>query len=422
MGLRGSIVTLAAALILSAIVSDQLLVVAYNNGLARLPPMGWNTWCTDDLCGAIDYCAEQEIRSVADSIVEQGLDKLGYRYINLDDCWSAHTRNETGHLQPNPILFPSGMRALADYIHSLGLYIGLYTCIGTETCRRHRPGSYGHFQQDAETLANWGIDFVKTDNCHRVNNQTEEEQFTELSNALNSTGRPMVFSLCEWGNDYVENWGGKISQMWRIQMDHIPFWHFPGDAAGRGFGQGTADVIEFIGTLDLSNKTGPYNHMDPDFLETLFPLTFTFIDSRTEFSFWSLWSAPLIVATDMRNLSSQKQEILTNEEVIAIDQDELSITGHRIYNESNGAQAWVKPLVGDDLAVILYNSHNHNNITVTVTWEQVGLDSTTSVRIRDLWKKSDLGNFSKSFTSHALVPHDVQMLRFFVPKKNVASS
>jgi len=376
--------------------------------------MGWNTWCTDDACGALDYCNEWLIKSVVDGIVDQGLDKLGYQFISLDDCWSAHTRNDSGHLQPNSALFPSGMKSLADYVHSKGLKIGLYTCIGTETCRRHRPGSYGHFEQDANTMAEWGIDLVKTDNCNRPKNETEEAQFTALSNALNATGRPILFSLCEWGEEGVENWGGKVSQMWRIQMDHLPFWHFPPNAAGHGLGQGTADVIEYIGTLDLTNNTGPFNHMDPDFLETLFPLTFTFIDSRTEFSFWSLWSAPLFVATDMRNLTAEKREILTNEEVIAIDQDPLSITGKRIFNATDGGQAWSKPLEQGNLAVILYNSHNKNNITVTVTWDQLGLNPNKSFEVRDLWQKKSLGQVSGKFESRTLPPHDVQMLKILV--------
>lgn len=140
---------------------------AYNNGLGRLPPMGWNTWCTDDICGLRDVCTAKEVMSVADAIVSEGLDKLGYNYLVMDDCWSDHTRNASGFLQPDPRNFPDGLKPVADYLHSKGLRYGLYTCVGTQTCRGGRPGSYGHYERDANTFAEWGMDFIKADNCHR---------------------------------------------------------------------------------------------------------------------------------------------------------------------------------------------------------------------------------------------------------------
>ncbi|EDQ92942.1 uncharacterized protein MONBRDRAFT_30876 [Monosiga brevicollis MX1] len=403
------LVAVAGALILASMPGSQ----AYDNGRGRLPPMGWNTWCTDDACGALDICTEKEIMSVVDGIIEQGLDKLGYKYINMDDCWSAQTRNATGHLQPNAKQFPNGLKYLADYIHSKGLYFGLYTCVGTQTCRGGRPGSYGNYEKDAQTVADWGLDFIKADNCHRPSNLTEQEAYGNFSAALNATGRPMLFSTCEWGDQDVASWGGNVAQMWRIQMDHIPFWHFPPKAAGYGFGQGTADIIEYIATLNPSNLTGPYNWMDPDFLETLFPITMNFVDSRTEYSFWSLWSAPLLVATDLRNLSDEKRAIVANEEVIAIDQDELGQAGDRIFNHSDGSQVWRKNLQNGDLAVIFYNAHNSANASlINVTWTQLGLDTTDERDVRDVWAKTTIAeHISGWYGVRDLAPHDVRFYR-----------
>lgn len=169
-----------------------------------------------------------------------GLDKLSYQWINMDDCWSSTSRTANGSLQPDPSRFPSGMASLASYVHSKGLKIGVYTCVGTETCRRGRPGSYGHYQQDADTLASWGIDFVKADNCARPANISDQQLYTDFSQALNKTGRPILFSLCQWGTDDVLQWGAEVGQMFRVQMDHLPVWTtYPWfKAAGEGIGQG----------------------------------------------------------------------------------------------------------------------------------------------------------------------------------------
>jgi len=386
---------------------------AYNNGMGRLPTMGWNTWCTDDACGAIDICSETEVQSVETAIVSQGLDKLGYKQVNLDDCWSALNRTADGQLQGNLKTFPSGMKALADFVHNLGLRIGLYTCIGTQTCRDGRPGSYGHYEQDANTLASWGIDYVKADNCHRPANETGKDLYTQFSKALNATGRPMLFSLCNWGDEDVNSWGATVGQSWRFQMDHIPFWTFPPDGAGAGYGQGTSDIIEYMATLHPSTISGHYGYMDPDFLETLFPAeqpvhSMSYIDSRTEYAFWTLWSAPLLIATDIRNMSDQMRFIIANKEVIAIDQDELAQSGERVVNNTDGGQIWYKNLTNGDKALILYNSNWYPEgpaIPITVTWDLIGWNITSAVAVRDLWNQKDVGVFTGKWTQ-MVGPHD----------------
>jgi alpha-galactosidase len=414
-----------------------LTVQGYNNGLGAVPPMGWNTWCTDDLCGLLDRCTEAEVHSIADAISSNGMKELGYEYINLDDCWADGSRDENGKLQGQPLQFPSGMASLADYVHSKGLKLGLYTCVGTETCKKRRPGSYGHFEIDAQTFADWGVDFVKADFCSVPANETghTQELYTDFSNALNATGRPMLFSLCEWGTSDVSEWGGEVGQMFRIQMDHIPFWHYPPQAAGAGYGQGVGDIIEFMGYLDPSKYTEQYGWMDPDFLMTLFMENYTapdgktimnFMESRTEFSFWSLWASPLIVATDPRNMSEAKRSIIMNEEVIAINQDSLYKGGTRLQNNTDGSEVWSKDLLNGDIAVILYNRGNSSfgggdAVDVTVTWSELGWSDEGQVFMRDVWGHTDVTP-SDPATGHTvtLVPKDVSMYR--LSKTSTSSS
>ena len=392
-------------------------VTAYDNGAGtETPPMGWSTWCTNDLCGIPDRCSEYEVRNKADAMVSQGMVAIGYKWILLDDCWAHTERDANGELQPSPKLFPSGMPALVDYVHSRGMKIGLYTCVGTETCKKGRPGSYGHYQQDADTFAKWKVDMVKADNCHRPGNESQVDLYTQLSQALNNTGHPMAFAMCNWGEADVMQWGPGVSQMYRIQMDHIPFWNWPPQAAGVGYGQGVKQIIDFMADLHPSKTNRPHAWMDPDFLETLFePVdiysTMNFTNSRTEMAFWVLWAAPLLVATDPANLSDEKRSILMNEEVLAVHHDPLWVSGERIYNNTDGSQAWFRPLVNGDMAVILYNSGNYDAVDVTVTWEQIGWNANDEVSVRCLWGKTDLGVFTNSFTRTALPVHDNHFLR-----------
>ena len=186
------------------------LASGYDNGLGRLPPMGWNSWCTSEgafqpsVCNLVgkDPCSDKQVRSVANAIVDEGMDKLGYKYLVLDDCWSEATRNATGHLQAYPDKFPTGISGLADYVHSKGLMLGVYTSYGTKTCKGGRPGSFGYYDKDANTLASWGVDFVKMDHCGG-HNGTDQELYGQMSKSLNATGRPILFSLCQWGDANV---------------------------------------------------------------------------------------------------------------------------------------------------------------------------------------------------------------------------
>lgn len=385
--------------------------LAYDNGVAATPPMGWSTWCTNDLCGLRDKCTEWEVKKRADALVDQGLADLGYKWLLLDDCWADHERDANGNLQPAPKQFPSGMKSLADYIHGKGLKLGLYTCIGTQTCKKNRPGSYGHYVEDANNFAAWGIDMVKADNCHRPDTgETTQQLFTQFSQALNATGHPMLYSLCEWGNEEVWNWGGQISQMYRIQMDHLPFFHWPATASGAGYGCGTAEIIEWMADLHPSKYVAPNQWMDPDFLETLFPVTMNFIHSRTEFTFWALWSAPLMVATDVCDLSPEKKSILMNPDVLAVHKDPLFIAGERLKTDVDGRQVWTRPLSNGDISAVLYNAHNSSSWEISVSWSELGWSADSTVAVRDLWQQTDLGIFTSSF-AQTIGPNDIAMLR-----------
>jgi len=413
---------------LSVLLVFLFVANAYDNGwVSEEPPRGWSTWCTNDLCGIPDRCSEFEVKKKAKAMVDQGMVKLGYKWVLLDDCWSDTDRDENGELQPSPHLFPNGMKALADHLHEMGMYLGLYTCVGTKTCKKDRPGSYGNYETDANTMAKWGIDMVKADYCYKPAEEDGKSLYTQFSQALNATGRPILFSTCNWGDQNIWEWGGDIAQMYRVQMDHLPFWHWPPTATGQGYGCGTKDIIEWMADLNPAKYVRKGAWMDPDFLETMFHFctpgnedkgrkpyctTMDFTASRTEMAFWSLWSAPLLMATDPENLSDEKKSIILNEEVLAVHHDELWVGGDRLYNATTGAQAWRKPLANGDVAVILYNSGYERDVEVAIQFKDVFEDLTAKdgVMVRDLWNKEDVGLHHEGFAQQ-VPPRDTVFLR-----------
>eukprot|EP01102_Stenamoeba_stenopodia_P001079 TRINITY_DN1094_c0_g2_i1.p1 TRINITY_DN1094_c0_g2~~TRINITY_DN1094_c0_g2_i1.p1 ORF type:complete len:418 (-),score=69.49 TRINITY_DN1094_c0_g2_i1:110-1363(-) len=392
-------------------ISWTRVATALNNGLGLTPPMGWNTWCTGGSCGT-DYCNQTEIMSVADAMASNGMYELGYRYINLDDCWADY-RNSTGWLQPDPSRFPDGLQALADYIHSKGLRLGLYTDTGLYTCnkggRDHEiPGSYAHYQQDAKQFASWGVDFVKMDWCNTDINGTQLDPrviYPEMSQALNSTGRPIFFALCEWGVDDPWEWASECGNSWRIAQDHWDSWW------------STSKIIDLLG--NKSSFAGPGGWNDPDFLMTggagcsdsngVCPGQ-TWTEYTTEFSIWAIANAPLIIATEIRNMSDEKQAIVLNKEVIAVNQDPLGIAGGRVWADSiNGStQVWAKPLVDGSAAAILYNGNDDaEGAMITLDFSLLPGDfNNKHVYLRELWYHEDLGIFKNNFTA-LVAPHGV---------------
>jgi len=337
-----------------------------------------------------------------------GMRELGYNYVLLDDCWGGG-RDAHGNITADTSRFPSGtLKELADYVHSKGMLLGLYTDVGVYTCRDKRPGSWGHYEQDAYTWANWGIDYVKMDYCNRPP-YPPQKLYAMMRDALNKTGRHMFFCMCEWGREDPWLWGDTVSNSWRVGPDHIPLWWTPITDQDPGQGQGTSNIIEHM--ANKSKYAGPGGWNDPD---SSMPGYFWMSerDDITEFSFWALWAAPLIVATDVRYLGNKRH--ILNGEVIAVNQDPWGIGGDRVANFSNGGQIWSRPLSDKTWAAILYCPNFWTSADITIVWNlhlKGWPKSVVKAKVRDLWKHSDLGVFSRDFTSKDVPPHGVVMIK-----------
>lgn len=365
---------------------------ALDNGLARTPPMGWNSW-NKFACKGIN---EQVIRETADTIASNGMKDAGYQYINLDDCWQI-SRDENGNIVADPQKFPSGIKALADYVHSKGLKIGLYTDIGTLTCAG-RPGTRGHEYQDAKQWAAWGVDYIKVDWCHTVNGQNAEASYTIMRDAILATGRPIVFSICEWGSNNPWLWAGPVGNLWRATGDIQDCW----DCKKPWGGNGVMQILDLMNGLETYSGPGHWN--DPDMLE-VGNGGMTTEEDRAHFSMWALFSAPLLVGNDVAHMSDETKSILENKDVIAIDQDPLGIQGHRVKRE-NGLEVWSKQLADGGRAVVLLN-RSAAEAPIGVEWTDIGYPNHLSATVKDLWSgkttSDQRGGYTAQVPSHAVV-------------------
>ena len=386
---RGFLFCVVSALALSFVADSSAL----ENGLAQTPPMGWNSWNKFG-CNV----SEDLIKSIADGMVASGMKDAGYQYVVIDDCWQV-SRDTDGNIVPDPQRFPSGMKVLGDYIHSKGLKFGIYSDAGEKTCAG-RPGSMGHEYQDALRYANWGVDYLKYDWCN-TGKRNAEEAYATMRDALKAAGRPIVFSMCEWGTSRPWQWAQGIAHLWRSTGDIQDCW----DCGKSWGGMGVVHIIDL--QADLYPYAGPGHWNDPDMLEVgnkgLSPA-----ESRAHFSFWALFAAPLIAGNDLRAMSPETVEILTNKEVIAVDQDLLGMQGRKV--RDNGPQeVWMKPLADGSRAVILFNRGTEPS-DIAVSWEEIGLPTAGKGLVRDLWRKADLGAFAGRHQAK-VPPHDVVMLR-----------
>ncbi|KAK3128041.1 hypothetical protein QOZ80_7AG0581820 [Eleusine coracana subsp. coracana] len=370
-----------------------------NNGLALTPQMGWNSWnffaCNIN---------ETVIRETADALVSTGLAALGYNYVNIDDCWSYVTRGKKGQLLPDPKTFPSGIKALADYVHGKGLKLGIYSDAGVSTCQV-RPGSLFHENDDAALFASWGVDYLKYDNCYNLGIKPEK-RYPPMRDALNSTGRQIFYSLCEWGQDDPALWAGKVGNSWRTTDDIVDTWKSMTDIA------------------DKNNKwasyAGPGGWNDPDMLE-VGNGGMTFAEYRSHFSIWALMKAPLLIGCDVRNMTSETLEILSNKEVIQVNQDPLGVQGRRILGEGKYGcrEVWAGPLSENRLVVALWNRCSET-ANFTMKLPAVGLDGSSAYSVRDLWKQETLSeNVVGTFGAQVDV-HDCKMY-IFTPAVSVSS-
>ncbi len=379
-------------------------------GLAMTPPMGWNSWNPFG-----KEVSEKVIRETADSFVSTGLKDAGYTYIVMDDFWHGGRDSVTGLLYPDPKRFPSGIKALADYVHSKGLKLGIYSDAGTLTCGE-MPGSYGYEEKDAKQFAEWGIDFLKYDYCFcpeyvSWNNDYKMaiRRYKAMGSALKATGRPILFSICEWGPRSPWLWGREAGgQMWRTSYDIHDFWDKPRNETSPIGILTSIDVMS-----DLGRFAGPGGWNDPDMLVVGLNNTGFIkgggcndIEYRTQMSMWCMFSAPLMMGCDVRNMNEATKTILLNKEIIAIDQDPLGKQGFRVMRK-DGLEVWKKPLSGNRFAVALFN-RNSTGKTLTAAWKDIELDSTKRYDAYDVWKHAPAGKGLSSISS-ALQPHETNV-------------
>jgi alpha-galactosidase len=364
---------------------------ALDNGLARTPPMGWNSWNKFG-CEGIN---EKVVRASADTMASNGMKDAGYQFIVIDDCWQV-SRDPNGNIVPDPQRFPGGIKALADYVHSKGLKFGIYSDAGTKTCAG-RPGSWGYEFQDARQYAAWGVDYLKYDWCNN-GGQNSEAAYSRMRDALQLAGRPIVFSLCEWGSTKPWLWAKDIGNLWRSTGDIQDCWQCKKDWGGLGFVQ----IIDLMAGLE--SYAGPGHWNDPDMLE-VGNGGMTDSEYRAHFSLWALLAAPLMAGNDIAKMSDATKEILLNKEVIAIDQDTAGFEGRRIRKDGD-FEIWAKQLGDGGRAVALLNRSGAGK-DMSVAWTDIGYPDSLQASVRDLWLKKDLGrlkgSYSASVPSHAVV-------------------
>ncbi|MFQ5823999.1 MAG: glycoside hydrolase family 27 protein [bacterium] len=365
---------------------------ALDNGLALTPPMGWNSWNKFG-CNV----SEDLIKEIADAMVETGMRDAGYQYIVIDDCWQI-SRDREGNIIADPERFPSGMKALADYVHSKGLKFGLYSDAGTMTCQK-RPGSRGYEYQDARQYAAWGVDYLKYDWCHH-GDQNAIASYSLMRDALRASGRPIVFSICEWGSNKPWLWAKDIGNLWRTTGDIQDCWDCKRDWGGMGW---THILDKQVG---LEVYAGPGHWNDPDMLE-VGNGGMSITEYRAHFSLWCILAAPLMAGNDLRNMTPEITKILTNREVIAVDQDPLGYQGRKVRDDGE-FEVWSKQLKDGSRAVVLFNRSKSDD-KISFVWTEIGYPNHLTAKVRDLWLKKDLGKFKGKFS--AIVPsHGVVMI------------
>ena len=373
-----------AALALLALMSvhSSTPITRLDNGLARTPPMGWNSW-NHFGCNVSEQLIEEE----ADAIAASGMRDAGYRYVVIDDCWQV-ARDAQGAIVADSARFPHGVKALADYVHSKGLAFGIYTDAGTKTCQR-RPGTLGYEEQDARTYASWGVDYVKEDWCNAAG-LVAPTQYAKFRDALAHAGRPIVFSICEWGSNQPWDWAPAVGNLWRTTDDIEDKW------------PSMLSNLDQNGQHASAASPGAWN--DPDMLE-VGNGGMTDDEYRAHFSLWAIMAAPLMAGHDVRTMSAATKEVLLNREVIAVDQDSLGKQGMLVSESAPELQVWSKPLSDGSRAVALLN-RSATPAKITASLSRVGLRS-DSATIRDLWAHADRGRVGRQYSvevpAHAVV-------------------
>jgi len=374
--------------------------------LALTPQMGWNSW--NKFQGSV---SEQLIRETADAMATNGMKEAGYQYVNIDDLWQAQQRDARGNILADPTRFPSGIKALADYVHSKGLKLGIYSDAGAHTCGG-RPGSRDHETQDAQAYASWGVDYLKYDWCD-VGDLKAPAAYKKMSDALRATGRPILFSLCEWGNSKPWTWAKDVGQSWRTTGDiYASFDQVKIHPGYKDYG--VLPILDM--QAGLRKYAGPGHWNDPDMLEVGNGMSEN--EDRAHFTLWCFLDAPLISGNDLRHMNPETLKILTDKDVIALNQDPLGIEALK-YSAQDGVEVWFKPLAQGAWAMCVLN-RNKEPRQITFDWRNEKVKDeiskrktkfdTTTYRVRDLWKKQDLGTTETPLSAE--VPgHDVLAIR-----------
>jgi len=372
-------------------------------GLALTPPMGWNSWNT--FAANIN---ENLVKETADAMIANGMRDAGYTYIVVDDCWETMERDAKGNLVPDPKKFPSGMKALGDYLHAKGFKFGIHSCAGTKTCGGY-PGGRGHEYQDALAYASWGIDFLKYDWCEH-GTADARETYKTMRDAIHTAGRPMVFSLCEWGQNKPWEWAGDVGHMWRTTGDIYSSYD-----GRKGWESGWKRNLDLQYTLMESNGpdgigkyAGPGHWNDPDMLE-VGTEGLTFGESRAHFSLWCIVAAPLIAGNDVRHMEPVYRDMLTNKDVVAIDQDALGKQGFRaLADPGKNIEIWVRELSNGEWAVCVLNTSS-TAADLKVEWSRLWTIQ-GKFTVHDVWANQPAGDTGKPLTAR-VDSHDVLLFR-----------
>jgi alpha-galactosidase len=340
---------------------------ALDDGLARTPPMGWNTW-HQFRCSP----TEEIVRRNADAIVDHGLAEIGYRYVNLDDCWMALERDANDQLTHHPERFPSGMPALGRYLHGKGLQFGIYTSAGPRTCNHPYPASYGHYDLDFRTFASWKVDYVKVDWCEPPPGPPHpkaQEWYAKIHRAMVRAPRRMLHTVSIPGTHRPWLWAPELGHSWRIAADADGAW---------------SQVLHQLDVdAPLWRYAGPGRWNDPDFLQ-VGNRTLTLTQERTNFSLWSMLAAPLLICCDVTQMTEESRAILMNRDVVAVDQDKLGRQGRRL-KTSKGVETWLKPLAGGDYAVLLFNRNRTERSAAVRPSRLLGVPKAKLYKLRELW-------------------------------------
>jgi alpha-galactosidase len=361
-------------------------------GLAPTPPMGWNSWnffnCNIN---------EAKIKQMADAMSSNGMKDAGYQYIVIDDCWQV-SRDANGYIIADSAKFPSGIKALADYVHSKGLKFGIYSCAGRLTCQK-RPGGAGYEAKDAQRYAEWGVDYLKYDWCNSEG-MTSQVQYSAMRDALHHAGRPIVFSLCEWGATKPWLWADTVGQLWRTT----------GDIQDKfANGHGVLKIFDQSAPIRRYNKPNAWN--DPDMLE-VGNKGLSLTESRTHFTLWCMLAAPLMSGNNLSDMSADILHILTDKNAIAVDQDKLGLPCF-LWANAKGIETWVKPLADGSFALCFLNRGSkalpldfdwHRTLTDPDFHTSYTIDG--SYAIFDIWNNTALGTTQKNITAR-IKGHDV---------------